>query len=376
MRSRLAAFALALALACLASSGGAQRAGREVTIGAGGDLLLQPRVVSAARAAIDGFDRVVGPLRRLAPSEDIAFANLESPLSEEIAVTSGSPPTLGAPSDAAGSLARAGLDVISLANNHAWDQGARGAALTLAALDEAGIAAIGAGTTDDDALAPHVVTRGSLRVAFVAVTMRVNAGPGHAEPQARIATWSPSRIVAVLEAARRAADLVVVSIHWSHDFWERPREEERERARFLVEHGADVVLGHGPHVLHPVERIASPRGEAVCAYSLGNLVSNQGFAYHLGQTVGGHEATWRPDARDGAWLRVHARIDGDRISIPTIEAVPLFTYNNYLERDADVEEHEDIRVQRLEDVADVALRAERRAAIAAALGPAVTLVAH
>ena len=370
-----AKLALVLCLAgAFAPRGGAQDGERSVTLGAGGDLLLQPRVVSAGRAAVEGFDRVIAPLRIMAPASDIAFANLESPLSEEITVTSGSPPTLGAPADVAASIARAGLDVVSLANNHAWDQGARGAALTIAALDRAGVRAVGAGATDADALTPVVITRGSLRVAFVAVTNRVNAGPGHDEPRAMIATWSDAHIIAALETARAEADVVVVSIHWSHDFWEGPREEERDRARFLVEHGADVVLGHGPHVLHPVERLSSPRGEALCAYSLGNLVSNQGFAYRLGHEGSGHEATWRPDARDGAWLRVHATVQDGRVAIGSIEAVPLFTYNNFFERDADIEEHEDIRVQRLADVPDEALRAERRAAIARALGPSVTLV--
>lgn len=374
MRRGLAALASALALTSIAAGSHAQRSAGAITIDAGGDLLLQPRVVSAARSAIDGFDRVVAPLRLIARSDDVAFANLESPLSEEVAVTSGSPPTLGAPADAAAALARAGLDVISVANNHAWDQGARGAALTVAALDAAGIDAIGAGATDDEAFAPHVLRRGGLRVAFVGVTMRVNAGPGHDEPSVRIATWRPERVASAVERARELADVVVVSIHWSHDFWEGPREEERERARFLVEHGADVILGHGPHVLHPVERLASPRGEAVCAYSLGNLVSNQGFAYHPGQITGGHEATWRPESRDGAWLRLRVRVEQGRVAIGAIEAVPLFTYNNYLERDQELEEHEDIRIQRLEDVSDAALRSERREAIARALGPLVTLV--
>lgn len=361
-------------VACLTPPGGAQVRGGAVTLGAGGDVLLQPRVVSAGRAAVEGFDRVLAPVRVMAPADLIAFANLESPLSEEIPVESGSPPTLGAPADVAAALARAGIDVVSLANNHAWDQGARGAALTLRALREAGVRTAGAGDDDDAAIAPVVVTRGTIRVAFVAVTNRVNAGPGHDEPQARIATWDDERVIAALARARRAADLVVVSIHWSHDFWQGPRSEERERARFLVEHGADVILGHGPHVLHPVERLASPRGEALCAYSLGNLVSNQGFAYRLGHDGIGHEATWRPDARDGAWLRVRVSVEAGRTSIGELEAVPLFTYNNFHERDQGLEPCEDIRVQRLCDVGDGALRAERRAAIAAALGPEVRLV--
>ena len=368
------ALAAVVALVSMASpSLHAQRVA-SVVIGASGDLLIQPRVVSAARAAVDGFDRIVAPVRVMARDEDIAFANLESPLSEEIAVTSGSPPTLGAPPELAGSLARAGIDVVSLANNHAWDQGARGAALTARAVHDAGIVGVGAAPRPIDAFAPAVVTRAGVRVAFLAVTERVNAGPGEpSEPSASIATWDDSLVAASLARARRVADVVVVSIHWSHDFWDGPREEQRERARFLVDHGADIVLGHGPHVLHAVERIASARGDAVCAYSLGNLVSNQGFAYRLGHEGLGHEATWRPDSRDGAWLRVRASI-GERVTIGRIEAVPLFTYNNYPARDAGLEEHEDIRVQRLVDVSDVALRRERRAAIAAALGPEVRLV--
>ena len=372
-RGALAPILIAV-LVCATPFGGAQDAVRSVTIGASGDVLLQPRVVSAGRAAVDGFDRVIGPVRVMAPLDDIAFANLESPLSEEITVTSGSPPTLGAPAGVAASLARAGLDVVSIANNHSWDQGARGAALTLAALNDAGIRAVGAGRTEADALTPVVVTRGTVRVAFVAVTNRINAGPGDREPRAMIATWNDERIDDALDNARQRADLVVVSIHWSHDFWVGPREEERERARFLVDHGADVVLAHGPHVLHPVERLVSPRGDAICAYSLGNLVSNQGFAYRLGHEGSGHEATWRPDARDGAWLRVRASVTDGHVSIGALEAVPLFTYNNFFERDADVEPVEDIRVQRLADVPDVALATERRAAIARALGPEVTLV--
>ncbi len=378
LRSRLFALAAAVAVvgACALGEASvrAQARARTVTIGAGGDLLLQPRVVSAGRAAVDGFDRVLSPLRVMAPGDVVAFANLESPLSEEIPVFSGSPPTLGAPPDVAAALARAGIDVVSLANNHAWDQGARGAALTREALRRAGVHAIGAGPTTADALAPVVVVQSGVRVAFVAVTNRVNAGPGHAEPRAMIATWDEAGIESALAAARAEADVVVVSIHWSHDFRPEPRSEERDRARFLIDHGADVVLAHGPHVLHPIERTSSPRGEALCAYSLGNLVSNQGFAYRTGHEGLGPEATWRPDARDGAWVRIRVRVEGAHISVDSVEAVPLFTYNNYFAREADQEPFEDIRVQRLADVDDPALARARRAAIAAALGAEVSFV--
>ena len=143
----------------------------------------------------------------------------------------------------------------------------------------------------------------------------------------------------------------------------------------MVEHGADVILGHGPHVLQEVERLPSPRGEAVCAYSLGNLVSNQGFRYVLGRhgARGANPAIWMPEARDGAWLRVTATLEGGRIAIAPVTAVPLFTYNNYFARERERGVVEDIRIQLLRDVADEDLRAARMRVIAETLGPHVTL---
>lgn len=352
--------------------------GRRVTIGAGGDVLVHLRVIAAAEHAERGWDDVLGPLAELVTPDEIAFANLETPLSMERPPLSGEPPILGAPPEVAGALARAGIDVLSLANNHSYDQWAVGMARTIDAVRAADVGAIGAGRDAAAALAPWVVERGGVRVAFVAITERVNSGPGAREPESVIARWADDEaIVRALARARSEADVVVVSIHWSHDFFERATGAQRRRARFLVAHGADLIVGHGPHVLHEVERIESPRGEALCAYSLGNLLSNQGMRYRAGRRAGGgaHPATWLPGTRDGVWLRTSIEVDpGGRVRIARVEGVPLFTYNNYFARLARAERTEAIRVQRLRDVEDEVLRAERRAAIAAALGPVVTLV--
>ncbi len=375
-RARIVAtllFALALALACLALPLRAQRA--PVVVAAGGDVLAHIRVVEAARA--HGFDHVLSGLSPLIRASDAAFANLETPLSEERPVVSGSPPILGAPPTLARALADAGIDVLSVANNHAWDQWARGTARTLAAVREAGMGAIGAGPSLDDAFAPFVLERGGTRIAFVAVTERVNSGPGRSPPEALVARWTDDALVAAaLERARRAADVVVVSIHWSHDFVTRPNGAQRRRAAFLVEHGADVILGHGPHVLHEVARLPSPRGDAICAYSLGNLLSNQGLRHRVGRgpIPGAHPATWLPTTRDGAWLRIELQAADGRVTLGRVEAVPLFTANNFWDTVADRRLAPDIAVQPLALAPDPALQAERRPIIAATLGPVVSLV--
>ena len=354
----------------------APSAARTVRLGASGDLLAHIRVVSAARGH-GGFEHVLGPLRDAIRPDEIAFLNLETPLSEERPVLSGSPPILGAPPEVANVLAAIGVDVVSLANNHAWDQYSIGAGRTLEALASANVVAIGAGPDLDAAFAPRIVlTEDGTRVAFVGVTERVNGGPGPLGPSTLIARWADDApILAAVERARTEADLVVVSVHWSHDFRMLPFGAQREHARLLVEHGADVILGHGPHVLQEVERLPSPRGEAVCAYSLGNLVSNQGFRYVLGRhgARGANPAIWMPEARDGAWLRVTATLEGGRIAIAPVTAVPLFTYNNYFARERERGVVEDIRIQLLRDVADEDLRAARMRVIAETLGPHVTL---
>ena len=361
-------------LLCLVGSASAQPPERSVTVGGSGDLLLHLRVIAAAAGS---WERVLGPLAGLAVPTEVSFANLETPLSMDRPPSSGEPPVLGAPPEVAAALARAGLDVLSLANNHSYDQYATGMAQTVEAVRAAGIGTVGAGSDRAAALAPFLVERDGVRVAFVALTERVNGGPGARQPVAAIARWTDdAEIDAALARAREHADVLVVSIHWSHDFWREPTAGQRARARRLIDAGADVILGHGPHVLHRVERLASPRGEAVCAYSLGNLLSNQGMRYRAGRTryPGAHVATWLPETRDGVWLRASVAVREGRVRIARLEGVPLFTLNNYVARLGEPGASEDIRIARLAELDDAVLRDERRRAIAAALGPEVTLV--
>jgi poly-gamma-glutamate capsule biosynthesis protein CapA/YwtB (metallophosphatase superfamily) len=345
-----------------------------VTLGAGGDLLAHIRVIHAAEASTDGFDHVLGTLSSIVDPEEIAFANLETPLSVERPIATGSPPVLGAPPELASALARAGIDVLSLANNHAYDQLPRGATRTREAVSAAQILGVGLGATVDESLAPVLVQRGGLRVAFLAFTQFVNGRPRRGPQETEVARWDEPSMIAAVERARARADLVVVSMHWSFDFVDHPSPRQRRAVAHLVEHGADVILGHGPHVLQSVERMRSARGDAICAYSLGNLLSNQGARYVVGRDRprSVHPAVWMPETRDGAWLRVTVARGPDGLTIAPVIAVPLFTYNNLRERE-DLGQTEDIRIQRLSEVEDPALREERRAAIAAALGDEVTL---
>lgn len=346
-----------------------------VRIAGGGDLLLHIKVNKAAER--HGWDHVFGALEPIFSEDEIAFANLETPLVDDVnEVRTGSPPILGAPAEAATALANAGVDVLGCANNHALDQRAVGLARTVTAVEDAGIACIGAGDRET-IWTPRVVHRGGLRVAFLSTTQRVNRGPGTREPEAFVACHrtDPERLMTAIDQAREVADVVVLAVHWSHDFAERPSRHQRRLAREWVDRGVDLILGTGPHVLQKIVRTTSPRGDAVIAYSLGNLVSNQGQRWEPGRRVSAaaHTAVRIPDTRDGLVLRTEfTKVDG-QLELSRLEGVPLFTVNNYWAWWFERAVGHDIRVIRLAD-ADEDVQQSRLPAIRAAIGDEVSLV--
>ncbi len=343
---------------------------RTVSIAATGDVLVHRRVVAVARsrAAQGGFRAMISALSAGLGREDIGFLNLESPLTESVRPPANAdPPVLGAPTEYGADLAATGFDVLSVANNHAFDQGGDGLAITLDAVAAAGMRAVGAGRTDAQAREAAVLDRAGVRVAFLAVTERMNAGPSPNRAGVRVFMESPASVRSALEAARARADLVVLSVHWSHDFVSSPTPEQRERARTWVRWGADVILGTGPHVLHAVERLPSPRGEAVCAYSLGNMISNQGGRHRVGRALEPamlRSALDHPGTRDVVLLRVRATVDAGAIRFAPLEAIPFWNENRLAP--------DQLALVPLREVAPE-LRDERLRAIRRALGPAVTV---
>jgi poly-gamma-glutamate synthesis protein (capsule biosynthesis protein) len=348
---------------------------RHVTIASAGDLLLHIKV--NASAAQRGWAHVLGGLREVLRDDEIAFANLETPLVDDVRdPVTGSPPVLGAPSSAARGLADAGLDVLGCANNHSHDQDASGMARTVDALRAANLVAVGADVDPERAFAAEIAERGGVRVAFLSYTERINRPAGRTEPRATVA-WIKQRDPSeAIRAARARADVVVLAVHWSHDFIPHPHPRQRALARTWVEAGADLIVGTGPHVLQEVERIPSPRGEAVVAYSLGNLLSNQGQRWILGRRFPAsvHPALKLAETRDGLLLRTRFSIEGERVRLDALEGVALWTVNDFWERARRRERDPtyDIRIQPLAQV-DEPVRSDRLAAIRRAVGDAVTI---
>lgn len=161
-----------------------------------------------------------------------------------------------------------GFNLVSLANNHTWDYGATGLANTLAALHAAKIPCAGAGTGRAGAIAPVVVTRHGLKIALVAYSCWTPEGYLPDDHGPSVALADEKTFTAELRRAKLGADLLVVSMHWGMEYARTPTPLQRRLAHAAIDAGADLVLGHHPHVAQPVEIY---HGRPII-YSMGNCL--------------------------------------------------------------------------------------------------------
>ena len=238
----------------------------EITIAAVGDIMLghraEPYLVKEGPAY--PFVHVMPVLRQA----HVVIGNLESPISTRGTPVENKQFTLRVGPVAADALKAAGIRVVTLANNHILDFGPQALQDTLAVLGENGILSSGAGMDLDDARAPAILKLGGRTIAFLSYSLtfpvefyasagRPGTAPGYRE-----------YVKKDIEKVRPLADLVVVSFHWGAELMPTAKDYQQDLGRRSIERGADLVLGHHPHILQELEVY---RGRLI-AYSLGNFV--------------------------------------------------------------------------------------------------------
>ena len=196
-------------------------------------------------------------LRDSLAAADITFGNLESPIAPDSSPAPDSVGVFTAPPAAAAALARAGFDVVSTANNHAWDGGAAAVEETMRQLTRAGVRFVGSGFGRDMAEQPVILERRGWRVAFFALTRAWNPAPYtfHSHAGSQYVAWGDTgRIYPAIREVKATgrANLVVVSMHGGTEYVDTPPKHMQDLARGVVDAGADLVLAHHPHVLQPV----------------------------------------------------------------------------------------------------------------------------
>lgn len=194
-------------------------------------------------------------------SANLRVCNLECAIADAGTPWSRTPKMFHFRSDArnVATLNAAGIDFVSLANNHALDYGYEALYEMLGILQREGIAHAGAGRSIEAAAQPALLTREHVRIGCVAFTDNEpawEAGPGKAGVHyTPIDTTDPraKRLFDIVYQTREQTDLMIVSAHWGPNWGHRPRAEHIPFAHALIDHGADIVFGHSCHVFQGIE---------------------------------------------------------------------------------------------------------------------------
>jgi poly-gamma-glutamate synthesis protein (capsule biosynthesis protein) len=240
---------------------------RALVLAAVGDVTFG----NGVRTAIEAYGArypwlSVAPVLR---SADLAVANLEGAVSTRGTPVPGKQYTFrGPPRALAAAGSFAGLDAVSVANNHSLDYGRVAFLDTLRYARRFGIAPFGGGADLEAARRPAILVAGNLRVAFLGFSdvrpLGFDAGPS----TPGTAPAFPEVVAPAVQAARSRADVVVVYFHWGVERATLPNARQSALASTAFGAGADVVLGAHPHVLQPIAR----SGSRLVAWSLGNFV--------------------------------------------------------------------------------------------------------
>ena len=240
---------------------------RPVTLDAVGDITFGEQVgpAIAAHGAAYPWTYVARTLR----SADIATGNLETSVSTRGEADAKKYTFRGAPGDLPALRTVAGLDVLTLANNHAVDFGREALLDSLRYAHADGMQTIGAGANDVQARRPAIVEAGGLRVALLGYSDVNPLGFPATATEPGTARADTTAITEDVHAALRRADVAVCFFHWGVEMHAAPDARQQLFAAACLNAGARLVLGAHPHVLGPV---SVPASHALVAWSLGNFV--------------------------------------------------------------------------------------------------------
>ncbi len=258
---------------------------RRISLIAVGDIMLSRNVAQKIKTRRDinyPFLKVRDQLK----SADIVFANLENPITPGPDIKTGQMIFHATPG-VEKALRDAGITIVSLANNHTPNFGQRGLVDTFRLLREAGIRYVGAGNNFEEARKHVTISTNGLRVAFLAYNDRdvVPASYQATAKQAGTAFMDMAELQRAVKAAKQESDFVIVSMHSGTEYKKLPNANQKKFAHAAIDAGAEMVIGHHPHVVQTMEEY---KGKYIF-YSLGNFIFDQ---------------MWSQDTREGIGLNI------------------------------------------------------------------------
>lgn len=264
------------------------------------------------------FSYVYDDIKDYTSSADITIGSLETTFAGEDRGYSNYP-VFNSPDSLATGLKDIGVDVISLAGNHALDYGYSGICRTIDVLDNVGISHLGTYKSAEDQDKILIKDVKGVKIAFINYTYGTNGIPVPSDKPYCLNLIDKDLISKQIKQAKEQnVDMIVACMHWGTEYKTSANDEQKELADFLFKSGVDIILGNHPHVLEPMEKktITLDDGstkDVFVVYALGNFTADQRA-----------EIT-----RDSAILNLDITKDSDgKILINKVSYVPIYMYKN------------------------------------------------
>ena len=284
-----------------------------------GDIMCHSTEFKFAKVGKDTFD--FKPFYREIKSYfdncDVVVGNLETVVEVKGIRYSGYP-VFNTPKDFLTGLKFAGFDILSTANNHAYDIKERGVLSTINHIHSEGMDNVGTYKSKSKRDSVRIFEKNGIKFAVLSYTYGVNL---YAIPDEK--SFLVNRIdkelikTDIANYRKKGADLIIVFFHFGKEYAKTPNTYQTERVKKAIEFGADIIIGSHPHTLQPVEFFQSHGNidTGFVAYSLGNFISNQRWRYSDGGAV--------------LNFSVEKNMYNGKIKLKSVRYLPIWVFKGY-----------------------------------------------
>lgn len=260
---------------------------RSATIRALGEIAIETELLQSAfdtETSSFDFAPMFSEIAEIIGEADYTIADVEGTLGDKVAM-SGNGTKMNTPSSLLTALKDAGVDMLTLANDHALDGGASELLATMENVSAAGLDYVGASPSEEAAAQPVIKEINGIKVGFVAYTDTV-LGSTDGLPAYGLNLIANSNAFTDIANARNAgADVVVAIVSWGEMMNRSATSSQQQIALALTSAGADVIIGYNPHVVQPAMWLEATAADgittnrALCLCATGNFLSNQRAQY-------------------------------------------------------------------------------------------------
>ncbi|MCE9548990.1 CapA family protein [Candidatus Nomurabacteria bacterium] len=244
-----------------------------VTLSFAGDIMLARGVKSSVMKNFNGDYSALFEKLDILQKSDIVFANLEGTASDK-GHDLGNLYSFRMDPSVVPALRGAGIDVLSMANNHVGDWGREAYVDTLARLKENEILYTGGGMNESEAEQPVIIEKQGIRIGFLAFS---DKGPDYLKAdadRAGLLLANNPRFDEIIQNASSLVDFLVVSFHFGEEYQTKHDKRQEDLAHRAIDNGAKIIVGHHPHVIQDTEVYKN----GYIIYSLGNFIFDQAFS--------------------------------------------------------------------------------------------------